>query len=96
MPREIGAVSKIEVHGEEGHIARDIDETEAIKRCVEAGLGVALIQGIAIEREVTAGTLVTLTLRGGDDSRTYAYARHRRHELSPAAASLIKLLSDTL
>ena len=70
-----------------------LDETEAIKRCVEAGLGVALIQGIAVEREVAAGTLCTLALRGGDDSRTYAYARNRRRELSSAATSLVGLLA---
>ena len=34
-----------------------LGETEAIKRSVELGLGVALIQKIAIEREVQQGTL---------------------------------------
>jgi DNA-binding transcriptional LysR family regulator len=69
-----------------------LGETEAIKRSVEAGLGIALIQGIAVEREVAAGNLRSLKLLGGDDSRTYAYARHRRHALSTAARSLITLL----
>jgi DNA-binding transcriptional LysR family regulator len=71
-----------------------LGETEAIKRSVEAGLGIALIQGIAVEREVAAGNLRKLKLLGGDDSRTYAYARHRRHELSSAARNLITLLDD--
>ncbi len=71
-----------------------LGETEAIKRSVEAGLGVALIQGIAVEREVKAGNLSRLRLRGGDDSRTYAYARRHRHELSSAARNLIALLQD--
>jgi DNA-binding transcriptional LysR family regulator len=69
-----------------------LGETEAIKRSVEAGLGVALIQGIAVEREVAAGNLCALRLRGGDDSRTYAYAR-RRHPLSTAANNLVDLLN---
>ncbi len=71
-----------------------LGETESIKRSVEAGLGVALIQQIAIQREVEAGNLCSLTLRGGDDSRTYAYARRRHHELSPAAANLVALLTE--
>lgn len=71
-----------------------LGETEAIKRSVEAGLGVALVQQIAIQREVEAGNLRALTLRGGDDSRTYAYARRRRHELSPAARDLVTLLNE--
>ncbi len=72
-----------------------LGETEAIKRSVEAGLGVALIQGIAIEREVAAGNLIALKLLGGDDSRTYAYARRSRHQLSDAAENLVALLTET-
>lgn len=71
-----------------------LGETEAIKRCVEAGLGIALIQGIAVEREVAAGNLRKLKLLGGDDRRTYAYARHRLHELSSAARNLVMLLDE--
>jgi DNA-binding transcriptional LysR family regulator len=71
-----------------------LGETEAIKRSVEAGLGIALIQGIAVEREVAAGNVRQLRLRGGDDSRTYGYAHHRRHVLSSAANNLITLLAD--
>ncbi len=69
-----------------------LGETEAIKRCVEAGLGVALIQGIAVEREVAVGNLFALRLRGGDDSRTYAYAHRHHHALSSAANHLVELL----
>ena len=73
-----------------------LGETEAIKRSVEAGLGVALIQGIAIEREVAAGNLRVLRLRGGDDSRTYAYARRRNQPLPSAAEHFIALLHTLL
>jgi DNA-binding transcriptional LysR family regulator len=70
-----------------------LGETEAIKRSVEAGLGVALIQGIAVEREVNAGTLCTLRLIGVDDSRTYLSARHVARRLPKAAEALISLLN---
>jgi LysR family transcriptional regulator, low CO2-responsive transcriptional regulator len=71
-----------------------LGETEAIKRSVEAGLGVALIQEIAVEREVAGGNLVALTLRGGDDSRTYAYAHRAGPALTPAGTDLVKLLEN--
>lgn len=71
-----------------------LGETEAIKRSVEAGLGVALIQGIAVEREVAAGHLYALRLRGGDDSRTYVYAHRQTQTLSSAARNLIDLLQS--
>ncbi|KAB8145161.1 LysR family transcriptional regulator [Chloroflexia bacterium SDU3-3] len=67
-------------------------ETEAIKRCVEAGLGVALIQGIAIGREVAAGMLCALALIDGDDRRTYAYGLRRGRAPSAATQALIELL----
>jgi DNA-binding transcriptional LysR family regulator len=76
-----------------GDLVIQLGETEAIKRCVEAGLGVALIQEIAVEREVAAGHLCALRLRGGDDRRTYVYARRRTHTLSSAANSLVNLLN---
>ncbi len=73
-----------------------LGETEAIKRCVEAGLGVALIQGIAVRREVAAGTLCSLALRHEENRRTYLCAHRRRHELSGIAREFIKVLSATL
>ncbi|MFN8371352.1 MAG: LysR family transcriptional regulator [Anaerolineae bacterium] len=75
-----------------GESVIQLGETEAIKRSVEAGLGIALIQGIAVEREVAAGNLCALRLRGGDDSRTYAYARRQRQVLSSAASHFVELL----
>lgn len=71
-----------------------LGETEAIKRSVEAGLGAALIQGIAVEREVAAGHLRALRVTGGDMSRTYAYARHLPHGLSSAGKNLVNLLNS--
>jgi DNA-binding transcriptional LysR family regulator len=69
-----------------------LDETEGIKRSVEAGLGVALIQRIAVQREVAAGNLVALALLGGDDNRTYLVAQHRRRAMPAAGQSLMELL----
>ncbi|MHB8625431.1 MAG: LysR substrate-binding domain-containing protein [Aggregatilineales bacterium] len=70
-----------------------LGETEGIKRSVEAGLGVALIQKIAVGREVAAGNLVALALRGGDDSRTYLIAHRKRGEIPAAAQRFNTLLN---
>lgn len=69
-----------------------LGETEGIKRSVEAGLGVALIQGIAIQREVETGNLAALPLKGGDDSRTYLVAYRKRLRVSEAGQKLVALL----
>ena len=69
-----------------------LGEIEAIKRCVEAGLGVALVPEIAVAREVAAGTLQTLPLQSPDARRTYAYIRLARRRLSHAGQDLVSLL----
>jgi DNA-binding transcriptional LysR family regulator len=71
-----------------------LGETEAIKRSVEFGLGVALVPSIAIERERMAGTLHSIRIAGGDDRRSYSYARNRRRELTFAARGLIDLIEE--
>ncbi len=98
LTREPGSALHATVERLFGADALDADniillgETEAIKRSVEAGLGVALIQGIAVEREVAAGTLQTLKLIGADDSRTYLTARHIARKLPKAADAMLTLL----
>lgn len=68
-----------------------LGETEAIKRSVELGLGVALIQKIAIEREVQQGTLRTIALSGSDDSRTYLVAVRKRYVPNDAVTAFMNL-----
>lgn len=77
-----------------GESVIQLGETEAIKRSVEAGLGVALIQRIAVEREVAAGHLCALEVDGGDVSRTYCYASRSAHPLSSAGKHLVALLDE--
>jgi DNA-binding transcriptional LysR family regulator len=102
LTREPGSALHATVERIFGADALDADnvillgETEAIKRSVEAGLGVALIQGIAVQREVTARNLVTLKLAGADDSRTYLIARHTARKLPEAAEGMISLLQPFL
>ncbi len=99
LTREPGSALHATVERLFGADALDADnvillgETEGIKRGVEAGLGVALIQEIAVEREVAAGSLRTLKLTGADDSRTYLSARHIARKLPTAAESMLTLLN---
>lgn len=69
-----------------------LGETEAIKRSVEAGLGVALVPEIAVAREVAAGSLRAVPLEGPAAHRTYAYVQLSRRRLSRAAADLVRML----
>lgn len=68
-----------------------LGETEAIKRSVELGLGVALIQKIAIEREVQQGTLRAIDLVGVDVARTYLTAVRKRYVPNDAVATFLAM-----
>ncbi|MEM7034278.1 MAG: LysR family transcriptional regulator [Chloroflexota bacterium] len=69
-----------------------LGETEAIKRSVEAGLGVALVQGIAIEREVAQGNLCTIPLHDAPIQRRYNIAQRMDDPPSPIVSEFLSLL----
>lgn len=70
-----------------------LGETEAIKRSVELGLGVALIQQIAIDRERQQQTLHTIRLSDGDDQRTYLVASRKQYRHLAAASAFLDILN---
>jgi len=69
-----------------------LEETEAIKRSVEAKLGIALIQGIAVQQELAQGILRQIPLSGAAIKRSYNIARKKNRELSPVGELLRRLL----
>ena len=98
ITREAGSALHAHVRNLLGpqHLSSDrvtiLGETEAIKRSVEAGLGIALVQGIAVQREVKQGSLIAIPLREADDQRTYNVARNKSQPLTPAIVLLLGLL----
>lgn len=70
-----------------------LGETEAIKRTVELGLGVALIQAIAIDRERAQGALHAIRLSDVDDQRTYLIASRRQYRHLAAAQAFMEILT---
>jgi DNA-binding transcriptional LysR family regulator len=65
---------------------------EAIKRCVEAGLGVSVVPELAVRREVAADMLRALPLADVQLRRTFNYVYSRDRTLSPVAQVFIDLL----
>jgi len=66
---------------------------EAIKRSVEAGLGVAVVPEIAVRREIQDASLHALTLEDVRDVRSFNYVYRRDRILSPAARVFADLLA---
>ena len=71
-----------------------LGETEAIKRCVAAGLGWALIQEMAVGEEVRAGKLEARRLQEAADTRSYAVAMRNSAGHSTAANDFVKILAS--
>jgi DNA-binding transcriptional LysR family regulator len=65
---------------------------EAIKRCVEAGLGVSVVPQLAVRREVSADMLRALPLADVQLRRTFNYVHSRDRALSLVARVFIDLL----
>ena len=58
-------------------IAMELQHTEAIKRAVEAGIGVGCLSGISLEDAFRRGTLVPLQIAGRDLDRDLYLITHR-------------------
>ena len=69
-------------------VTMELDSVEAIKRMVEAGLGVSLLPRVAIATEVAAGRLVALTLTGIPLPERHIVVLRRRdkHQTAPLLA----------
>ncbi len=74
--------------------AMEMDNVEAIKRMIAAGLGVSLLPELAVRVEVAAGTLATLSLTGvpPESGRRIELVYHRGKYLSAALRRFVALL----
>lgn len=70
----------------------DVWGPEAVKQCVVAGLGLALISEHAVVDDVRAGTLAVLPVSPVPRSRPVNLVRRRDRLLSPAERAFIELL----
>jgi DNA-binding transcriptional LysR family regulator len=70
-----------------------VDSQTAQKRLVEAGFGLALLPGTAIEDELSAGTMATLDVAGLTATNPIHLVVRRGGYLSPAAQALIARLT---
>jgi DNA-binding transcriptional LysR family regulator len=66
------------------HIEMELQHTEAIKRAVEAGLGVGCLSQVCLEEAFRRGTLVPLAVRGRDFRREW-YLITQREKFHSAA-----------
>jgi len=87
----LGASAKVAVSP-----ALTLDTTEAAKRAVAAGLGVALVSRLAVETEIAAKTLAALRLPELSATRPLYHVWLRGREDGKAATAFLTILKDVL
>jgi DNA-binding transcriptional LysR family regulator len=71
-----------------------LGSTEAIKRAVAAGLGVAIVSHLTIQTELAAGQLAILPLQGFQLTRPLHRLCWRNRQRDPAALAFLGLLDE--
>ncbi len=79
--------------GVEEQVALELDNVEAIKRMIEAELGISLLPEVAVRREVATGRLVALKLTDVPRAKRQIALVHRRDKyLSVALKAFMEML----
>ena len=76
------------------HIAMELGNAEAIKRLVEAGLGIGITSAVTVKAEVRAGRLVALPL-APRLTRELVVVRRRDKAVNPALQALLAALEGS-
>jgi DNA-binding transcriptional LysR family regulator len=73
-------------------VALEMGSNAAIKDAVKRGLGAAFVSRSTVERELAAGELASVPVRGLVLTRSLYAVYHRRRPLSPAASAFLHFL----
>jgi len=76
------------------HIRLELQHTEAIKRAVEAGLGIGCLSRVTLQEAFRRGSLVELPVPGRDFRRRFYFALHRQKYISAGIERWISLCRD--
>lgn len=80
--------------GVTSHAIFEIHSLEAIKQCVMAEVGLAVLPASSISAEIHSGQLIPLTLQGRKLSVTAQFIWHSERALSSAAQAFVELVVD--
>jgi DNA-binding transcriptional LysR family regulator len=73
-------------------ISLEMGSNAAIKDAVKRGLGASFVSRSTIKRELAAGELVAMPVRGLVLNRYFYAVYHRRRPLTPAASAFLRFL----
>ena len=67
-----------------------LEHTEAIKRAVESGMGIACISRLALKEAFRRGSLVEIPVAGLDFKRQFHFIWHKQKYITPGMALFIE------
>jgi len=85
------AIARILPHCGERSVALRVGSSEAAKRCVQHGLGLAFLSRQAVATELAAGLFQVVELPGTPVRRTFYVVRNRAVSPSPAVRAFLEL-----
>ncbi|MCC1495476.1 LysR family transcriptional regulator [Alcanivorax sp. 1008] len=77
------------------NILLELQHTEAIKRAVEAGLGIGCLSKVTLTEAFRRGSLVPLPVPGRDFQRQFYFALHRHKYVSAGIERWVSLCRET-
>jgi DNA-binding transcriptional LysR family regulator len=77
-------------------IAMELDSTEAILSCIEAGLGVGIVSKWALDRRLRARTLAAVRIEGQRITRSFSFVLTQAPFVEPAAETMMQFLQDAV
>jgi DNA-binding transcriptional LysR family regulator len=82
--------------GVEPAAALEFDGVEAVKQCVVAGMGIAMLPAVTVEGELARAELTALRWAGRDLAIPVQMIRHKDKWLSPALAAFLKMSREAI
>jgi DNA-binding transcriptional LysR family regulator len=77
-------------------IAMELDSTEAMLSCIEAGLGVGIVSKWALDRRLRAHSLVTVRIEGQQITRTFSFVLAQGPVVQPAVETMMRFLQNAV
>jgi DNA-binding transcriptional LysR family regulator len=74
----------------------EFNSVEAIKQCVMAGMGIAVLLEVAVAREIAAGEIAALNWAGAPFSVVIQLVHHKNRWISPAVRAFMKMAREML
>jgi DNA-binding transcriptional LysR family regulator len=73
-------------------VALEMSSNEGVARAVEAGLGIAILSHLTVQRDVAAGLVRAVAIRDADLERNFSVVSVRARTLSPLARKFVAFL----